>query len=175
MAVEDGPVEVRVSNRILYVGSTAYPLQHVTSVEPVVLTPRRGEFVRRFFRRVGFSILAAVVALIVIACASGEPSGGAYVAIGLALVGLLILHLFRLVRDLALPNLYVLAVENAAARQAAVATENRLVIEELVEKVIAAIDNPAVLFTATVNNHVGDVVKGDKYQGDKVAGHKLVG
>lgn len=167
-------VEVKVSNRILHVGRQAYPLRNVTRVEPTTYTLRRGVIVKNFVREIGTTIFAALVILAGGSCAGA--SAGFYVIWSLALAGILAWRIHRLVRALSLPDLHVLRVETAGTAHTALINTDRDLIYDLADRVVEAIDNPAVEYRNMVNNyHVGDKVLGDKYGGDAVLGDKVAG
>jgi hypothetical protein len=169
MKVKHKDVRVRISKRILWVGSQAYPLSHVVRVHPVSLRLRRTAVLREFGRRCGPTIVIAVVGLL----AERAVSVPLRVLFWLIVGGLLSYHVYQLVRLLRLPRLYVLRIAMAGSEQAAVVSTDEAQIDDLTTQVTDAIDNPAAEYEVRVDNI--EFISGDKIDGDKIGGDKVFG
>jgi hypothetical protein len=172
MRVKHKDVHVRISRRILWVGSQAYPLAHVVRIQPAEVRLRRIPAVKDFFRRVGATLALAALGLIAMACAGRIVPTSVWVVFWLCAAALLIFHSVRLIRLLLLPKLYVLRVATAGTEHAAVVSTDREKIHDLAGQVADAIDNPEAEFEVRVDNI--EFIYGDKVGGDKVLGDKTV-
>lgn len=172
MRVKHTDVRVRVSRRILWVGSQAYPLPQIVRIQPAQVRLRRGAATKEFARRAGATLALAVLGLIAMACAGRLLPVGVWVVFWAAIVGLLVLHGTRLGRLLRLPRLYVLRIATAGSEHAAVVSTDRAKIYDLATEVADAIDNPEAEFEVRVDNL--EFVYGDKVDGDKVLGDKTI-
>ncbi|WP_030434612.1 DUF6232 family protein [Actinoplanes subtropicus] len=172
MKVKRTAVRVRISRRILWVGSEAYPLSHVVRIHPVQLRLKRLPIFVDFGRRAGATIMFAVLGAIAMAKLGRALPTAAWVVFWPIVGGLLVFHLAGLVRLLRLPRVYVLRVAMAGSEEAAVVSTDKAQIDELTMQVTDAIDNPAAEFEVRVDNL--EFVYGDKVGGDKVLGDKKI-
>ncbi len=154
-------IEIAVRERVLWVGSEAYPLHNIARVSTVELVYRKGRAVARF---VGFFFLwlflgvFALVALFVGGVLdTDEQTSTATKAVG-AIVGVILLILFiRLLIVLGRRKLWALVISTSAASHRALVSSDRALLNQLVERIVYAINNPtspAAQFHQTVNNYV---------------------
>lgn len=172
MKVKHKDVRVRISRRILWVGSQAYPLSQAVRVHPDELKLRRGPILMNFGRRSGATIALAALGLGGMACIGRSVPIAVWVAYWLVAGGLLAFHVTTLVRLLRLPKMYVLRVSMAGSEQATVVSTNKRQIDDLTMEVADAIDNPAAEFEIRVDNI--EFIHGDRVDGDKVLGDKTI-
>jgi hypothetical protein len=151
MAYRRTATNVRVSKRILWFDSEAYPLHNITRTNTLTLVPNRGLAIKRYLILVGILwIFAAIVA-------SATP---APVAI-LVTVGALAWAIFKLIRliDFLRQTFYELVIETAAGSRRALVSKDSRVVADLAFRITDAINNPAAEFQMRVENfHVGDNV-----------------
>jgi len=156
-------IEIGVRDHVLWVGSEAYPLRNIARVSTVELVYRKGRAVAKF---IGFFFLwivlgaFALVALFVGgALDTDEQTNNAIGVVGV-IVGIILLILFiRLLLLLGRRRLWALIIETAGTSHRALASRDRPLLDGLVRNIVAAINNPAVRFTQTINN----IVSGNQY------------
>lgn len=175
MRVEHKHIQFRISRRTLWVGDHAYPLAGVTRIRRVDLKPNRVRMLRHYLRQAGAWVGLGVAGLALVGClgdAAPPPTPVAVVAVVSVALGWLTL---RLARGLALPQMYVLSLATAGSNHETLVSANRDLIDDLIQRVVDAIDNPALEYLVSVEHleitH-GDKVFGDKYGGDHVRGDK---
>jgi hypothetical protein len=172
MKVKHEEVEFRISRRILWVGSTAYPLPHVSSVRSIEVIPRRGRILMEYGRRAGATVVVGVVGLTILACLGKAVPPVLAILFTIGVLGVLVWHTVDLVRWLQRGRLYVLRVSVAGSQHRALVSRDQELIEDLTRRVVDAIDNPAAEFEIRVENL--EIIGGDKYGGDHVMGDKYV-
>jgi len=152
---------VRVSRRILWIGGEAYPLHNIARAQTVKVTPRRAamawSFVKATLLWVGLGVAAALALGYAHRSESGDPMvRGIWMAVA-ALVGLSAL---KLLAGLATRVRYALVIETAGSPRTALVTRQRHVADQLVHRIMDAIDNPQATFEVQVENlHVGDKIE----------------
>jgi len=98
-------IDIRVSQRILWVGAEAYPLHNIARAQTIKLVPKRGQ---------AFKALALWVFLGVAAVGVGELLGLASLAVAVVVVLVfIVVSTIRLVVALSTPTFYVLIIETA--------------------------------------------------------------
>jgi uncharacterized protein DUF6232 len=151
-------INVRVSRRVLWIGSDAYPLQNIARAQARKITPPRGTPVRDYIKAVfGWLILGIILSAILgVAAHSGALAALVWVAV----VALLVWRTIQLVRKLNLDNTYyALIIETAGNPNTALVSRDADVVSELVQEIMAAIDNPSAEFSQNVTNyHLGDKI-----------------
>jgi hypothetical protein len=172
MKVKHTYVDFKISRRTLWVGSKAYPLHMITSVEPIEVTPNRTWIATEFLKQAGATIGLGIVGSLVLSCMGTSAPRPLWTVLALVVSGLLAIHIVRLVNRLKLGSVYILSVRNAGTRHAALVSTNRKLISDLTFRVVDAIDNPKAEFELRVD-HL-DIVHGDKVFGDKVLGDKVL-
>jgi uncharacterized protein DUF6232 len=149
MDVSHQALDVRVSKRILWFGSEAYPLPNITRTGTVTLEPDRRAAIRGF-------VTMTLVTLFVMSIVAGTTTGFVATLAVLAGLGWIGYRLYKLVEFLNL-RLYELNVETAAASHRGVISDNPKVVTDLQDLITDAIDNPQAEFQVTVDNfQIGD-------------------
>ncbi|MFF2525456.1 DUF6232 family protein [Streptomyces liangshanensis] len=157
-------IDVTVSQRILTIGSSFYPLQSVARVSATEWLPRRGAQVRAivksFFGVLAIWVLAAMVD------AANEDAGA---VVGLLAIVVTVGALYRAVKEFRRKPFYRLVIETAGEPHTALVCDDRDTITWIAGQIMAAINDPAVHFHKQVNNytHIGDKFDGDKVGRDK--------
>ncbi|GIJ48332.1 hypothetical protein Val02_52180 [Virgisporangium aliadipatigenens] len=165
-------IQVRVHNRILWVGDDAYPLPNIASVRPKTIVPRRWAAVREFVVRVARPAGYIAGGTIVLACLGDKAPFALQLALALVSGIVLAPHVVRLVRRLRQPWLYALLIGVGSGQTAFVINSDRAIVHDLMERIVHAVNHPTAEFSVTVE-HWGDWVLGDKIGGDKVGGDKI--
>lgn len=158
-------VEFKISKRTLHVGNDAYPLAAVARVATRDLTPERGPVVTAFLKQLGTTVAIAVGGALLLSCLGGSAPDHSGLVLGLVIAGMLVVHVARLWQGFARQRLHALVVETMRPQMALVSRDGDL-IHRLRDRVIEAIDNPALEFAMQVEN----VVLGDRFDGDKILG-----
>jgi hypothetical protein len=172
MKVKHEEITFRISRRILWVGSTAYPLQHVSSVRSIEVVPRRGRMLTAYGRRAGATLVVGLAGLTMLACLGRAVPSMLAVLFTIAVLGVLAWHTVDLVRWLRRGRLYVLRVSVAGSQHRALVSQDRELIDDLSRRVVDAIDNPAAEFQISVENL--EIVSGNKYGGHHIIGDQYV-
>ncbi|MER8224040.1 DUF6232 family protein [Streptomyces sp. NPDC094143] len=163
-------VELRVHNRLLWVGGAAYPLRNIARVYTFTLHPKRKEAVFRFLTRAGIT-LAVAIGLSIIGgltyLADESAAGGLLTFVWICSIAALIYFLVEMLSVVTAQSHYVLAVETAGPSTAMVTSRDPHHLDRLVGYVAGALENPDTEFTVTVerltinspsNYHFGDNV-----------------
>lgn len=149
MAVKHESIDVRVSKRILWFGSEAYPLPNITRTNTLKLEPNRGAAIRQY-------LVTVVVALFVIGIVASAAPGAISALVIVAGVGWIVFRTVKLVEFLKL-TLYELVIETAAGSHRGLITADPAVVSDLSVRITDAIDNPQAEFQMQVENfQVGD-------------------
>ena len=150
----DGTLVLKVSRRILWVGSAALPLHNITRVEAFMLKPDRGTVLVRFLR---WLLVAALIYAAISYASDGEVEGNPVLLIvGIALFLFLLKELFQSPTP-------VLVVETAGGSTVVVTLPTVNELLDIAGRIAHAIDNPEAEFTAVVQqynntNNYGPVV-----------------
>lgn len=150
----DGTLVLKVSRRILWVGSAALPLHNITRVEAFMLKPDRGTVLVRFLR---WLLVAALIYAAISYASDGEVEGNPVLLIvGIALFLFLLKELFQSPTP-------VLTVETAGGSTVLVTLPTVNELLDIAGRIAHAIDNPEAEFTAVVQqynntNNYGPVV-----------------
>jgi hypothetical protein len=151
-------INVRVSRRVLWIGSDAYPLQNIARAQARKITPHPGTPVRDYIKAViGWLIVGIILSAILGAVAH---SGALAALVWLAVLAVLAWRTVQLVQKLHLDNTYyALIIETAGNPNTALISRDASVVSELVQEIMAAIDNPNAEFSQNVTNyHLGDKI-----------------
>lgn len=156
-------IEIGVRERVLWIGSEAYPLQNIARVSTAELAYRKGRAVGRF---VGFFFLwlfigiFALVALFVGGILNTDDQTNTALKVFGVLFALIVLILFvRLLSVLTKRNLWALIIETAGTSHRALVSRDRPLLDGLVRQIVSAINNPAATFSQTITN----IVSGNQY------------
>jgi hypothetical protein len=156
-------IEVGVRQRVLWIGSEAYPLSNISRVSSADVVYRKGAAVGRFIGITLFWVLLGVIVLVGLfvggVLQTDEQTDLAIKAVG-GIAGLLILvQLVKLLSLLTRRRLWALIIETAGATHRAVISGDRHLIDTLVREIVTAINDPSQTFSHTINN----IVMGDQY------------
>lgn len=161
MSYKRSDIQVRVSRKILWVGSEAYPLHNIARAQTIKLVPKRSAAVGSYLGSVIFCVALAVAAGVVAAKATGLPSAGLTALHGaqLAALVLFLLSTVRLIMRLSQRAFYALIIETAGTPRRALVSPRRDEVTRLVDMIMDAIDNPYAEFKMTVESvHIGDKI-----------------
>ncbi|MBO1414748.1 DUF6232 family protein [Streptomyces sp. FH025] len=163
-------IDVSVSRRVLWVAKDAYPLGHIARARQLVWwPPKRSRVIIGYVRKV-FGVLVAFG--ILNALTGGALRNTAASAVpSLILLGFLAYHTYRLVTQLRQKPLYKLVIETSSSSVTAVVSYHAWQIEDLIQRIMEAIDNPQAEFAIQVENvHIGDQINqyGDHNTGKTV-------
>ena len=151
MSVSHETIDVRVSKRILWFGSEAYPLPNITRTNTLTLKPNRGATIRAYVVSVAIWL---AVAFVILLAAPGFFS----VLVLLAVLAWIAVKTRSLIELLNL-TLYELVIETAAGSHRGLITKNGDVVTDLSIRITDAINNPYAEFQMKVKNyHVGDKI-----------------
>lgn len=138
-------VEVRISRRVLWVGSEAYPLQNIARAQAVRVTPRSRWTGRN--RAVGGCLGFLALWLIVgLAAAAHSP------ALGLLLAALVVIAIIVALTRRKKQPYYALIIETSGAPRRALVSTDGAEVSNLVKEIMDAIDNPEAEFQTVVHN-----------------------
>ncbi|MCY0931679.1 DUF6232 family protein [Streptomyces sp. H27-H1] len=172
-------VDLRISRRLLWVGSAAYPLHDIVRVHTSVLSPDRGKAAVQFLKwAAALAVVFYLLQEFVIDDSSssyGDYGGyGSYeddsasqgeVLGALAIIAAISLAVY-LVYKLSRPDLHVMAVEVASASIALVTMRDESQLGVVVQHVVHAIEHPEAEFSIRMERvqvnlksyHLGDSV-----------------
>ncbi|MEU0334031.1 DUF6232 family protein [Streptomyces sp. NPDC006193] len=148
-------VELRVSKRLLWIGSAVYPLHNIARVHTFLLRPRRKEAVLRFLRYAAGTLLVAFVAMLPglpsLAFEGPESGAAGYVAwVWILAAGVVVWFFIEMMSVLTATPHHVLAVETSAASTGVVTSQDPRYLERLVGQISYAIEHPDTEFRVTV-------------------------
>jgi hypothetical protein len=151
LSIRHESINVRVSKRILWFGSEAYPLHNITRTNTLILTPNRGAAIKRY-------LLSVLLWLFLASVAAAAAPGALGVLMFVGALAWLVFKLVKLVDFLNL-TLHELIVETAAGSHRGLVSNNRNVVHDLAFRITDAINNPLAEFQMRVENfQVGDNV-----------------
>ncbi|GAA2200694.1 hypothetical protein GCM10009787_52580 [Streptomyces bangladeshensis] len=149
------PVELRVSKRILWIGSAVYPLHSIARVYTFMLRPRRKEAFLRFLRYAAGTLVVGFIAMLPSLPSltfGGADSGAAgYVSWVWFLALAAVIYFFvDMMSVLTAQPHYVLAVETSGSSTGLVTSRDPRHLDQLVGQISYAIDHPDTEFRVTV-------------------------
>lgn len=164
-------INVRVSRRVLWVGSEAYPLQNIARAQALKLTYKRpspfANYIKALVRCAVLGVIA-IVALKLAKLQSSQPIN----LVEVAVFALAVIATIRLIVALRKKRTYyALVIETAGTPNTALVSTDEGVVNQLVYQIMDAIDNPQAEFQMQVENfHVGDKIQqfGDRNVGKVV-------
>ncbi|MGW6361777.1 DUF6232 family protein [Streptomyces sp. NPDC055092] len=146
-------MNLRVSNKLLWIGGAAYPLHNITRVYTFMLRPRKKEAVNRFLTILAIT-LAVTLALTVLsaltAVASSDLAGGLLNLVWSCALAVIIYALVEMSKVLGAQSRFVMAVETSGMSTALVTSRNPEHLNQLVNYTAHAIDNPQAEFQVRV-------------------------
>ncbi|MEV3873210.1 DUF6232 family protein [Streptomyces sp. NPDC049906] len=153
-----GSLDLRVSQRLLWVGGAVYPLHNIARVYTYTLHPRRKEAVVRFVRRVGLTLAVTTVLSLLgmlIEILGREGGGGTFVSLAWAVaLGVLVYALVDMIMVLSSPTHFVLGIETSGPSTAVIAGRDHAQLRQLVRDISQAIENPSEEFRVRVETLV---------------------
>lgn len=154
-------IEVRIHQRVLWIGPEAYPVQNIARVSTAEVVYRKGAAIGRFFGHLllwPFLGMVALVALFAADVLETDDQTNTAIAVVGSIVGLLVLiELLRMVNVISGRRLWALVIETAGTSHRAVVSSNKQQLDQVVHTVVSAINNPSVEYSMHVQNlHVGD-------------------
>jgi Family of unknown function (DUF6232) len=154
-------IEVQVSQRILWVGGEAYPLQNIARAQTIKLVPKRAAAFGRFLIAIIVWILLGVAGIVAINNAqSVDVDPNVRTAVVVVVSVLVLVSTIRLLRVLMERTLYALVIETAGSPRTALVTPDGNQVTNLVRAIMNAINNPQAEFRTLVQN----IHRGDKIQ-----------
>ncbi|GLJ91501.1 DUF6232 family protein [Streptomyces poonensis] len=148
-------VELKVSKRLLWVGTAAYPLHNIARVYTFTLHPRRKDATIRFLKNVAI-VLSVALALTVIggmtALADQDTASNIVSFVWVGAIAALILSLVELMAVLTAQSQYVLAVETSGPSIAMVTSSDPRHLDRLVGTITHAIEHPEAEFQVKVES-----------------------
>ena len=152
--------EVQVTKRVLWVGDDAYPLHNIARAQVRTLHPRPGTPVRDFLVEIVRWIALAVL-LITATTLAGLQGVGIYIFVILAL--LIVVSVFKLMRAISRErekkDYYLLVLQTSGDPRTLLASTDREQIYDLVQTIMAAIDDATVTYHNWISNYYGDVIR----------------
>jgi hypothetical protein len=164
MSSNSNVINVRVSRRILWVGSEAYPLQNIARAQTLKLVPQRGAPFRGYLKAVTGLVILDIAATIVLKVAAskitGFPDSRFKTLLQLVVLASVAISTIRLILALLKRTYYALIIETAGTPRAALVSTDENLVSSLVYQIMDAIDNPQAEFQVQVENfHVGDKIQ----------------
>ncbi|MFF5436750.1 DUF6232 family protein [Streptomyces achromogenes] len=163
---------LRVSRRMLWAGSAAFPLHNITMVDAYLYRPSRLAALVRCLKWLSGALL---VYLVYVALNAMDNGGGGDADNPALLVVLCIAALIVPVKDLFAPPKPVLSVQVASGTALVVTLPSLEELRQIAGRIAYAIDNPEAEFTAVVHqyntNNYGPVANLNGGQGN--TGFKL--
>jgi hypothetical protein len=153
-------INVRISRRVLWIGGDAYPLQNIARAQTLQVTPPRETPIREYIKSVAGWVFLGIGVTIVLNIASMHAS----TLVGLlwlAILAALVVRTFKLISALRnrKQTYYALVIETAGTPNTALVSPDSGVVFELVQEIMAAIDNPQAEYSQQVTNvHLGDKI-----------------
>jgi hypothetical protein len=156
-------IEVGVRQRVLWIGSEAYPLSNIARVSTADVVHRKGVAIARFIAFTLFWLLLGVIVLVALVVGNvlqTDEQTDLAIKVAGGIVGVLILYrLARLLSLLTQRSLWALIIETAGTSHRAVISRDRSLLNTLVREIVTAINDPRATFSHTINN----LVMGDQY------------
>ncbi|NEB09621.1 hypothetical protein G3I32_12215 [Streptomyces coelicoflavus] len=145
-------VELRISKRLLWIGTAAYPLHNIARVYTFTLHPRRKEAVMRFLRRSGLVLGVAMLVTLPAMLPAAFGDSTLLALIWFVAFGLWIFCLVDMITVLSATSHYVLAVETNGASTGVVTSRQPHYLNQLVGQISYAIDHPDTELQVTVES-----------------------
>jgi len=153
-------LEVQVKDKILWIGSDAYPVQNIARAQTRALVPAKrkspvGPFLKSIAKWVTLGIVASIVAAVL------HLSSIADTLIWLAVLAFVIIAIRKMIKELGKTDktYYALVIETAGTPREALVSDNRVIIEEIIGQIMKAINGEPVNWSQTVNNfYGGDII-----------------
>jgi hypothetical protein len=154
-APQQQALKVHVTEKVLWIGSDAYPVQNIARARVRELVPRKRKSPWASFRQsLAWWLTVAIFGMIVVTVNHIQVRWE--VLIFLVPLAFIAIAAVRLVTGLHKRDVtyYALAIETAGTAWDALISDNRGAIEEIIANIINAINGMAVDFQRVVNNYV---------------------
>lgn len=138
-------VEVRISKRVLWVGSEAYPLQNIARAQAVRVTPK-SRWTGKSLAAVGCLGFLALWLIVGLAAAARSP------AVILLVVALVVAAIIVALSRRKKAPYYALIIETSGNPRRALVSTDGAKVGNLVQEIMDAIDNPEAEFQTVVHN-----------------------
>lgn len=150
-------IEVQVADRVLWIGSDAYPVNNISRTQARTLTFKRKPAWGKFWKSIVKWLAVAIVATI---GATALHFRFAINIVWLMMLVIFIIDVIRLLVDLSKKDevYYALVIETSGASRTPLVTKNGAIVHEIIDRVMRAINGEAVRFFQQVS-----VVTGDQY------------
>lgn len=149
-------VDVRISRRVLWIDSNAYPLHNIARAQTIRITPRH-ETPMKDYKRAAVIWLIVGGALTILLAATGVRGSALIVLIWIVILILLAMRTIRLFRELREKTFFALVIETAGTSRTALVSTDEDLMSELVYQIMDAIDNPKAEYQVQIENfHIGD-------------------
>ncbi|MEW2131956.1 DUF6232 family protein [Streptomyces sp. NPDC005435] len=143
-------LELRVSKRLLWIGTAAYPLHNITRVRTSMPQPRRREAVTRWLTYTAgtavVAFLSTLPALPFLIGTGGQTGLGYLGFVWLIAFSAAVYFFIEAMRIWTAPPQYVLAVQTNSASAAVVTSPNPRYPDQLVGQISYAIEHPETEF-----------------------------
>lgn len=148
---------VQVKDKVLWIGSDAYPVQNIARAQARQLIPDKrkspiGPLLKSAAKWVGLAIVASIVASV------AHLGSAVNTIIWLVALGFIALAVVRMIQNLNKKDrpYYSLVIETAGTPKTALISDNENVIDTIISQIMKAINGEPVNWTQTVNNFYGD-------------------
>jgi hypothetical protein len=167
-------IEVQVKDRVLWIGSDAYPVNNISRTQVRELTFKRGPAWGKFWKSIVKWLVVAIVATI---GAGVLHSRSAINIIWLVMLVIFIIDIVRLLVDLSKKDqvYYAMVIETSGASRTPLVTRNKTIIYEIVDQVMRAINGEAVRFFQQVSVMTGNQYNFRDNAVGQFGGHDNVG
>lgn len=153
-------IDIRISRRILWVGSAAYPLQNIARAQTIEIQRDRRAALQRYLRTVVLCVFLGAAATVAIKLAPRLSSVRGSNALLHAAAGVLVLALVllaistaRLITVLLAGTYYALVIETSGTPQTALISANETEVNQIVGLIMEAIDDPGFELNTTIEIH----------------------
>jgi hypothetical protein len=153
-------LKVQVKDKILWIGSDAYPVRNIARAQARELVPPKrkspvGPFLKSIAKWVAIGFIASIIATV-------AHLGSIWDAlIWLVVLAFVAIAIRKMIRELGQTDktYYSLVIETAGTPREALVSDNEALIDEVISQIMKAINGEAVDWSQTVNNyHLGDVI-----------------
>jgi len=152
---EQRTIEVQVKDRVLWIGSDAYPVNNISRTQARELTFKRKPAWGKFWKSILKWLAIAIVATIAVAVLHFRSAAN---IIWLVMLAIFVIDVIRLFVDLSKKDqvYYALVIETSGASQTPLVTKNKAIIYEIIDNVMRAINGEAVRFLQQVSVMTGN-------------------
>ncbi len=150
--------EVQVTKRVLWIGRDAYPLQNIARAQVRTVYPVRGTPKKDYFKAIARWVGLGIIAAIVMAIAGVHDSGIYAILLVLILCAVSTIRLAQAIqKERRKREYYLLMIQTSGDPQTLLASTDRGLIDDLIQTIMAAIDDATVAYHNWITNY-GDIV-----------------